>query len=444
MKSRKRENRIFAISSKGGFVYLLIILAVLAVSVFLLTVGNLNDSFRQQVNHVAHKDVAFEMAYSVLSGIMARIYTNPWSDRFFAAGPVSVMNKSILDSKYDFLVEDSPGRDHQFDAYIRIDLLGKKRLFFWRVGYHDNILEVSRHFSKIFFTTIDENKFPSGSGNRISDEVDKILENREKNREKAELTSKVLKGSNNSKDIAELINAPTPKFPDNDFPDFNPISPKAPEIVSIPGVAPPPAEEKPKIPAVNTPPSSNNPSVEKEKIDQLIQQLRLNESGMGSANNNAVSESGDINMGSMNYANNSLKSGLNNADLILQEAQTIISEFAELSPGPAALLEKAKVAQSYIDKGTEIFESLIAKNNETMTKIASAIAAIDTSNMSEEESAAHAALVAQYEALKAENDRIMQEGMDKINKSIEAYQSYLQSLQQQYPTDPAWQEFTQK
>lgn len=237
------------VKNSKGFVYLLVITAVLAAVFFSLTLSNLNQGFRKQVNYVAYKDISFEMAYSVLSGIMAKVYAKPWSERFFASTPAIVNGETILYGTYDFLVEDTPGKNHQFDAYIRVNLHGKKRLYFWRIAYHDHILDISLNFSKIYFTNLDEDKFPTASGNRIATEVDRILANRELNREKSEKLALVLKGSNNSKDIADLLNAPKPVFPDNDFPDFNPLQPKAPEIAETPALKAPAGETQPKNPS---------------------------------------------------------------------------------------------------------------------------------------------------------------------------------------------------
>lgn len=230
-----------------GFAYLLVVAAVLAATVFSLTLSNLNQGFRKQVCYVAHKDASFEIAYSVLSGIMAKVYAKPWSERFFSPTPAIVNDKTILNGTYDFLVEDSPGKGHQFDAYIRVNLNGQKRVFFWRIAYHDHILDISPNFSKIYFTNLHENELDAGTVNEIAAKVDRILKNRELNRENSENLASILKGSNNSKDIAKLLGAPEPAFPDNDFQDFNPLQAKAPELPAPPSISPSPVEEPPNV-----------------------------------------------------------------------------------------------------------------------------------------------------------------------------------------------------
>lgn len=429
--------------NREGFVYLLVIAAVLAAVVFSLTLSNLNQGFRKQVSYVAHKDVCFEMAYSVLSGIMAKVYSKPWNERFFATAPVSVNGESILDGTYDFLVEDSPGKSHQFDTYIRINLLGQRRVFFWRIEYHDNMLDISQSFSKIYFTHLDEDKFPAGAGNRITTEVDRILKNRELNREKSEKLASILKGSNNSKDIADLLNAPKPTFPDNDFPDFNPLKPKAPEVIETPSILAPPISEQPKDPGQPVTTPDVNEVDHKKEMDDAIKKMKSSVESLESANET----SGTPGSGAMGQANSALGGGydasvFSNMASVVNTAQEMLSSFAQDSPGSDALLEMAKVGAEYIDQATAALDRAIALNEEIINNYLDALAAMgDPSEMSDEQLAEYQALVEEYQRQKAINDKIIEDGKKMVEEAQAAWDSYLQGLIDKYPSDPGWQEF---
>lgn len=440
----------FMMKNRQGFVYLLIIAAVLAAVVFSLTLSNLNQGFRKQVSYVAHKDVCFEMAYSVLSGIMAKVYSKPWSERFFTPTPAVVNDATILDGTYDFVIEDAPGKEHQFDAYIRVKLLGQKRVYFWRIEYHDSMLDISQSFSKIYFTNLDENKFPVGSSNRIATEVDRILTNRELNREKSERFASILKGSNNSKDIAELMGAPKPVFPANDFPGFNPLKPKAPEIIETPSILSPPIEEKPQDPGTSEISYNSEEVDHKKTMEETIQRMQGVITNLESANES----SGNLGSDALGKAISAIGGGYNSAlsggydssvfsymNSVIRSAQDMMAGFEQICPGSDALLEMTKVGNEFIEKATEALEKAIAIDKEIYDNYLNALAEKGSSEMSEEELAEFQAFVEDYERKKAVNDRLIADGEKYIEDVQSEWNTYLQGLIDSFPTDPGWQEF---
>ncbi|MFZ5951963.1 MAG: hypothetical protein ACOYXC_14745 [Candidatus Rifleibacteriota bacterium] len=213
---------------QSGFVYLLVLLAAIAVAFFASTMLNLNQNFRQQVVHLAHKDVSFEYAYSVLSGIMAKVYKSGWQNRFFYPKPFQAFSLPVNLGKYDYYVEDSPGKDHQMDVYIQINLSEKTQLYFWRVKFHDEIFDFSNNFSTVHFDSYNADKFPPSNGNKtLSDEVDEILFLRALNSDKAREAIATLADENDAVKIAMSIGAPSPKLSDNvSKTDFDPMKPK--------------------------------------------------------------------------------------------------------------------------------------------------------------------------------------------------------------------------
>lgn len=238
----------------GGFVYLLVIAAVLAAAIFAITISSLNQGFRNQIQHVALRDLSFELAYSVLSDVTARVYAKPWAERFFASAPHLANNKTLYGHKYDLMVENSPGQSMQFDVYVRTRILDTNRMYFWRVHYNDNLLDVSDAFTSIYYAGDEKADLSPANTGQIAKKVEKILQNRAKNLEKAVQLTSVLSGVNNTRDIASILGAPDPDFSDVPPGNFNPQSPRAPELPQTPGIAPP-MTEIPQDPA----PTSENP-----------------------------------------------------------------------------------------------------------------------------------------------------------------------------------------
>lgn len=227
---------------KSGFVYLLVLLAAIAVTFFASTMLNLNQNFRQQVVHLAYRDISFECAYSVLSGIMARVYKSGWNNRFFHPKPFQAFALPVNMGTYDYYVEDSPGKDHQMDVYIQINLSGRTQLYFWRVKFHDELLDFSNHFSTIHYDNPNADKFPPTNDNKtLSEEIDGILLQRSLNADKARETIATLVNENDTLKIARSIGAPIPNLPEyigND--DFDPVKSKAatPQISIFSGEQP--------------------------------------------------------------------------------------------------------------------------------------------------------------------------------------------------------------
>lgn len=238
----------------GGFVYLLVIAAALAAAIFAITISSLNQGFRNQVQHVALRDLSFELAYSVMSDVMARVYAKPWAERFFASAPHLANNKSLYGHKYDLMVENSPGQNMQFDVYVRTRILDTNRMYFWRVHYNDNLLDVSDAFTSIYYAGDEKADLSPANTGEIAKKVEKILQNRAKNLEKAVQLTSVLSGVNNTRDIASILGAPDPDFSAVPPGNFNPQSPRAPELPQSPGIVPP-MTEIPQDPA----PTSQNP-----------------------------------------------------------------------------------------------------------------------------------------------------------------------------------------
>jgi len=246
---------------KHGFVYLLILMAVIAVVFFASTIFNLNQNLRTQVSHIAYKDVSFSSAYSILSGILARVYKSGWQDRFFAAKPVQVYGLALGEASCDYYIEDTPNFDHQMDVYIRVNLTGRSQLYFWRVVYHDEIFDFSIHFSSIFFTNPDSKEFPpENNGVTIASEVDAMLVARAENEERARQTIATVIEENDTVRIARNLGAPIPKIPQESeafsaqFPISGGASPEFP-----PAVARPPEEGPPMSlpqPPPDTPPDT--------------------------------------------------------------------------------------------------------------------------------------------------------------------------------------------
>ncbi|MBI3038341.1 hypothetical protein HYY75_04705 [bacterium] len=159
-------------------------------------------------------------------------------------GPYKENNVSLLGGEYDLYIENTPGRTFQADVYIRTRFTDLTKLFFWRVSYRSDLLDVSNRLSIILASSISPSYFPKGQSSSFAEEVDKLLDQRKRNQDQSdELAVKILNVSD-VRDVVSIIGGnPTnqasagsfvkrdpgltldfPSIPSIPFPDDNPES----------------------------------------------------------------------------------------------------------------------------------------------------------------------------------------------------------------------------
>lgn len=195
---------------RRGFVLPMVILAVLSITLFIVVVSSLGRSSRSRIIHFYKAHTAFYIGYSAMSRFMARLHQTGWADRDYRDGPAKQFRVSMLEGEYDLHAENTPGldRDYQTDLYVRVRLDDLTRLFFWRLQYRDDLLDLSNRLGVLFFASIPVDCFPGAAGSSFGATVDRILAKRAENRETADILSMEIQGISDVKKIAEILGAP--------------------------------------------------------------------------------------------------------------------------------------------------------------------------------------------------------------------------------------------
>ena len=164
-----------------GFAYPLVILAVTMMAGFVITSSMLNQGLKTQLIQTDTDNLSFVMAYSALSKFMGKIHANSWNNRPFKGKTYSEYGVSLYGGTYDFFVEDSPGKTYQADIYVRTTMAKNSNLYFWRIKFQDDLLDVSNRIQVDFFMKTDPANFPKGSGSVFASKVDDLIQQRKKN-----------------------------------------------------------------------------------------------------------------------------------------------------------------------------------------------------------------------------------------------------------------------
>jgi len=479
-------------NNKKGFVFLLAISAVVAVALFSATLSFLNQNFRNQVTNVAYREVAFEMASSVLAGIMAKVYAKPWNDRFFKTNPAESFNNPILNGTYDYFVENSPGKTNQFDVYIKIDLQGKSNLYIWRIEYHDSILDISQNFSKVFFTRKEGEKFPTDAMNTLSAEIDEILQDKKNNQDAALEKTAEIEEINDAKEIAEILGAPYTDFPDpdpeNGFDAVRPVAPgglppmtigqppetekpstpkpiQEPEPVQTPPpppspepdptvelppapepdpTAPPPAEPPPEVVEISTYPFVSQDAWMTQKMDEIAECYENSKELLEQAGN--LENRCDYKI-AYNYffgEYGTLAAVSDNAKIfeMYHDAQNFLSDVSGAFPESGAILERAMILNNYLIESEKNFQGMIENSKKAFEKYKTALDKFFEEAESPEDLAEHQRLLERYEDNKKKFEGQLKWDSDILASRKKQWSESLENLQKDCESDQAWSELT--
>ncbi len=209
MKTMERRSR--------GVALPFTILAMIVISGFVVTMSSLNQGLKNQIFHTNNHQLSFLLAYSAFSKVLAKIHSESWTNRAFKSGPYAENNVSLQGGTYDLFVENSPGKDYQADIYVRTHLAGITRMYFWRIRFNDDLLDISSRITVEFFTNGEPGDFPkSGSSGSFSSKVDSMLARRAANQNKSDLMARDLADTKGAKAILQKMDGrPLKPFTDS-------------------------------------------------------------------------------------------------------------------------------------------------------------------------------------------------------------------------------------
>lgn len=199
--------------NRRGFLIPVAILAAVAVFFFIMSFSTMSRGYRNQIRHMSERQNLFYIAYSGYSQVISKLYQKTWEERFFKNGPSAESNVPIYHGFYDSYVVNVPGKEYQADIYIRAWVVigsGKSReqLYFWRIIYNDDILDISNRVIPLMFTDIDVRFFPTGANSPFAAQADAILAERATNHEKANTYVRQIVTLQDARDIAGVFLIP--------------------------------------------------------------------------------------------------------------------------------------------------------------------------------------------------------------------------------------------
>ncbi|HNV70687.1 MAG TPA: hypothetical protein PKO06_13385, partial [Candidatus Ozemobacteraceae bacterium] len=278
---------------KRGVALPFTILAMIVISGFVITMSSLNQGLKNQIFHTNNHQLSFLLAYSAFSKVLAKIHSNSWTDRPFRDGPYAENNVAFQGGTYDLFVENSPGKQYQADIYVRTSLAGITRLYFWRIRFNDDLLDISSRITVEFFTNGEPGDFPKTAGPKsFSSKVDGLLARRASNQDKSDRLARDISDTKGTKAILEKMDGrPLKPFSDSypidpedqqmntkdpaAFPKMKPIAKGELPTADGPGTTPPAAGGFPPL----TPVSS---ALDTTSLEQLAKAIASNSQGVAS------------------------------------------------------------------------------------------------------------------------------------------------------------------
>ncbi|MBF0500912.1 MAG: hypothetical protein HQM09_12315 [Candidatus Riflebacteria bacterium] len=190
---------------RRGFVIPFAIMAIIAFGLLIFSFSRVSQGNRLKIAHLSKTQNSFYIASSSLANMLARLHSSGWANRSFRDAPTKESAMPLLGGDYDLHVENSPGKDFQADVYIRTRFGGLTKLYFWRIAYRDDLLDISNRPQVILFTAPKDDVYPkTGQPNTFPGFVDGLLNTRTLNQDMAtDLANKIAK-MGNVQDIVSL------------------------------------------------------------------------------------------------------------------------------------------------------------------------------------------------------------------------------------------------
>ncbi|MBF0408744.1 MAG: hypothetical protein HQM10_15460 [Candidatus Riflebacteria bacterium] len=191
---------------RRAFSLMLVLFAVVAVSFFFFTLSSINKTSRLRMSHINKDQVLYHIANYAFFRQLAVISESGWDSRPFKTSAFRENKVPGLGGEYDVHIENA-SKDYQADIYIRTRFSGQAKLFFWRVAFREDLLDVSNRIKPILFKDIPTDYYPtsSTSGGTFSGKVDEILTQRKNNEKKSNEITSQIQVHNDVRDITRIV-----------------------------------------------------------------------------------------------------------------------------------------------------------------------------------------------------------------------------------------------
>jgi hypothetical protein len=222
---------------RAGFFLPLVILAAVGIAFLFVTMTTLSQGTRSTMQHANQRQTCFQIAFAGCSRMLAKLQEIPWSQRVCLNAPYRERGQRFGGGTYEAWVENVSGKPDQVDISILAQFAGLKALYFWRIRRIDSVLNLSGQFRLVLFTSPDVENFPAGGGNRLQEQVEALLAERESNRPHSEETAAILAGETDVGRVVSILGGRAPVNPPPPVGGVNP--PRLPVLANFPTMLPP-------------------------------------------------------------------------------------------------------------------------------------------------------------------------------------------------------------
>lgn len=195
---------------RRGFVVPLVVMGILAVSLFVAFVHSMGSGYSNQVAHVDEYTRCRIIGESAFSRVLGMIRNKPYRERFFAKAPYRELGVSLFRGKYNLYVVDAPGHRWEADIYVEACFQRCQRLFFWRVKFENSVLDAVGRVYPILFASRDPGEFPAAvGGSPLAPAVDDLISIRHANQGLAGSKASLIRPLADTKDMIKVLDGPS-------------------------------------------------------------------------------------------------------------------------------------------------------------------------------------------------------------------------------------------
>lgn len=190
---------------RGGYVFPLILLATLAVGVFVATVGHMQISHKKHFSHLNEYQHSFNIAYSALVELLADVKRSRWSGRSFKNKPVAY-TRNLFGGTFNLMVENHATEDLVFNVKIRVVYKNKPSLYYWRLKYEPSLLDFDALVIPQYFSQFEDSTTP-GYTESLDEVVNQAMKDVADNKSKIQEIFKEIKSQTTPGKILEALGA---------------------------------------------------------------------------------------------------------------------------------------------------------------------------------------------------------------------------------------------
>lgn len=225
---------------KKGYIFPAVLMATLAIGLFIVTLSQLQKSTKAQFKHLNEYQRAFNIACSALVEALADLQTKQWNNRSFKNSPV-VYTKEIYGGQFNLKAENH-SVENVFNVVIRVKYSEKYFLFYWRLKYVPDLIDFTTLTIPLYHTQFPGAKGDSSDFDGLNAKADKDLEKASENYIKVHKIAEIVNNKDSLNEVLQTLGVKLPGLPElsdnrppivTGLPPFENLKPRdLPDIIS--------------------------------------------------------------------------------------------------------------------------------------------------------------------------------------------------------------------